>query len=449
MNSHISILTIVVLFIGLSSLGSADEPVSFRKDIAPILLESCTACHGPKKAEGGYRVDSFERAMREGDSGSPAFAAKELDDSEGFRRITSEDPDDRMPLEADPLPEEQVQLFQRWIEQGAVFDGEDPTADLVTIIPAPTHPDPPQSYPYTVPVTALAFSQDGSELYVGGYHELTVWNPADGKLIRRLKNVGQRTYGLSLSPDGELLAVACGAPGRLGETRLFNSTDGELVNVLGSTSDVVLDVVFNPQGDRLAVGSADGVIRIFEVATGNEQLTITSHSDWVTALTFNSDGSKLASASRDKTAKVFDAKTGELLVTYSGHAQPVRGVAFHPDGSEVYSSGGDNKIHRWKVEDAKKSADIGFGGEVFKLPLGGDFLFATSADKTVRQFEAKTHKQLRSFAGHQDWALSVAYHASTERVASGAFDGQVHIWNAADGQSITSFFAAPGYATEK
>jgi hypothetical protein len=423
----------------------AADPVSFRKDLAPILLDRCVACHGPKKAEGGYRLDSFERIMKEGDSGSAGFLGASLDDSEAFRRLTSDDADERMPAESDPLPAEQIALFKRWIEEGAKFDGEDPKAELVTIIPPPRHPDPPEAYPYTLPVTSVSFTHDGKALIVGGYHELTVWNPEDGKLIRRIKNVGQRTYGLALSPDGKILAAACGAPGRLGEARLYNPETGELLKVLGATSDVVLDVAFNPQGDRLAVASADGVLRIFEVASGKTQLTITSHSDWVTAVAWNADGSQLASASRDKTAKILDAKTGELLVTYSGHGEPVKGVAFHPDGKEVFSSGNDKKIHRWKIADAKKSADIGFGGEVFKLSRGGEFLFATSADKTVRQFDAKSHKQIRSLSGHQDWAISVAYHAATKRLASGGFDGEIRVWNVDDGKPITTFLAAPGY----
>lgn len=441
-----SILSVaIVISCTLSAL--ADEPVSFRRDLAPILLDKCLACHGPKKAEGGLRVDSFERVTKEGDSGSPGFIANDLDTSEAFRRMASEDADERMPAEADALPAEQIALFKRWIEEGAKFDGDNPAADLITIVPAPVHPEPPAAYRYATPIAAVVFSHDGKELIAGGYHELTVWNPVDGALIRRIKNVGQRTRALSLSPDGTLLAVGCGAPGKLGETRLFDMAKGEVVKVLGTTSDEVLDVAFSPQGDRLAVGAADGTIRVFEIPSGNEQLSITSHSDWVMALAWNADGSKLASGSRDKTAKVFDSKSGELLVTYSGHGEAVKGVAFHPENSDVFSAGADKKIHRWQISDAKKTADVAFGGEVFKLPLSGEFLFASSADKTVRQFEAKTQKQLRSFAGQQDWALSVAYHAETKRVASGGFDGNVRIWNAEDGTEVASFFAAPGYET--
>lgn len=442
-----TLLISVALTISSALSAIADEPVSFRKDLAPILLDQCLACHGPKKAEGGLRVDSYERVTKEGDSGSPGFVAKDLDLSEAFRRIASEDESERMPAEADALPAEQIALFKRWVEEGAKFDGDNPAADLITIVPAPTHPEPPAAYRYALPVAAVIFSHDGKELIAGGYHELTVWNPADGTLIRRIKNVGQRTRALSLSPDGKLLAVGCGAPGRLGETRIFDMAKGEVVNVLGTTSDEVLDVTFSPQGDRLAVGAADGTIRVFEIPSGKEQLSITSHSDWVMALAWNADGTKLASGSRDKTAKVFDAKTGELLVTYSGHGQAVKGVAFHPENKDVFSAGNDKKIHRWQIADAKKTADVTFGGEVFKLPLSGEFLFASSADKTVRQFEAKTQKQLRSFAGHQDWALSVTYHAETKRVASGGFDGHVRIWNAEDAKEVASFFAAPGYET--
>ena len=83
-------------------------------------------------------------------------------------------------------------------------------------IPPPAHPAV-MAYAATMPITAVTFSNDGTQLFVGGYHEVTVWNPADGGLIRRIANVGQRTFALALSPDGTLLAVGCGTPGRLGK----------------------------------------------------------------------------------------------------------------------------------------------------------------------------------------------------------------------------------------
>lgn len=434
-----------LIFILTPAFVHAETP-SFKSDIAPVLLNSCLACHGPKKAEAGYRIDTFERVTAAGDSTQPGFVAKDLDGSEAFRRITSTDAKERMPLEGDPLPAEQVAKLKAWIEAGLPFDGPDAKTPLATYIPPPTHPAAPESYRATMPVTSLAFSPDGSQLFVGGYHEITVWNPADGKLIKRIGGLGQRIYAIRFSPDGKLLAAACGTPGKHGEVRLLKADSGELVSVLNATSDVVFDCAFNPAGDRLATAAADGVVRVLELATGSEPLTITSHSDWVFVVAWNADGTRLATGSRDKTAKVFDAKSGELLVTYNGHNQSVRGVLFHPEGKEVYSSGSDNKLHRWAIADGKKAGEAGLGGEAYKLTPTGETFLSSSTDKKVREFSTKDHKQVREIAGAKDWVLSTAYDAASQRLAGGTFDGQVVVWNAVDGKVVTSFCAMPGFA---
>src|SRR6266436_1061044 len=241
-------LTLIFLALVVPGLCSAEAP-SFKRDIAPVLLNNCLACHGPKKAEGGYRIDTFERSTAAGDSTQPGFVAKDLEGSEAFRRITSTDVKERMPLEGDPLPEDQVALLKRWIEGGLPFDGPDPKAALASYIPPPTHPAAPEAYRATMPITAVEFNADGSQILAGGYHEITVWNASDGTLLRRIGGIGQRTYGLHFSPDGQRLAVAGGTPGKYGEVRLIKPESGELVRVLGMTSDVVLDCALNPQGD--------------------------------------------------------------------------------------------------------------------------------------------------------------------------------------------------------
>jgi WD40 repeat protein/mono/diheme cytochrome c family protein len=422
------------------------DPVSFKKDIAPALLNNCLACHGPKKAEGGYRVDTFERVMKPGESEGAPVTAKKPDESELLRRLTSDDKAERMPKDGDPLSAEQIALVKKWIEEGAAYDGGEPKALLSSIIPPPTHPAPPAEYRRPIPITAVAFTPDGQQLYVGGYHELTVWNPADGQLIKRINNINQRTFSISFSPDGKLIAVACGSPGRFGEVRILKAEDGSLVTVVGMTSDVVFDAQFSPQGDRLATAAADGVIRIFGTADWKEQLAITSHSDWVMAIAWSDDGSKLASGSRDKTSKTFDAKTGDLVVTFSQHNAPVKGVYWNADMKEVFSAGSDNQVRRWELNEAKPKGNAGFGDEVYKLsPGGAEFFFAASADKTVRQFKRADGGQAKQFNGMTDAALCVSYNAATNRVAAGGFDGRVIVWNVADGMPVSNFIAAPGY----
>ncbi|MEX2187830.1 MAG: c-type cytochrome domain-containing protein [Pirellulales bacterium] len=421
--------------------------VSFRRDIAPLLVEKCQACHGPDKSESSFRVDTFARLKTAGDNELAPFTAGKPDDSELLRLIASDDKDERMPKDGEPLSAEQIALVKKWIEQGAAFDGGDENALLASIVPRLPHPMPPEIYNHPTPVTALAFAPSGTELFAAGYNEITVWNPADGTLIRRIKDVAQRTHAIAFSPDGSLLAVASGTPGRLGEVVLLNPADGSLVKVLGKAADEIFDAQFSPDGKQLATAGADRTIRIYDVASGKELRAIENHADWVMAVAWSPDGSKIASASRDKTAKVFEAATGNLIATHSGHGEPVYGVAFKADGEQVYSAGRDNKIRAWKTADGANVGEIGgFGEEVYKLVNQDGSLFASSADKSVRQFRDNDRGQVRQFDGQNDWVYSVAVHPASKRVASGGYDGQVVVWNLEDGKPIATFLAAPNYA---
>ena len=304
------------------------------------------------------------------------------------------------------------------------------------------HPSPPEVYP-AIPITAVAFSPDGKELYASGYHEVTVWNPADGKLVRRIKNLPQRIYRITLSPDGALLAIAGGNAGRLGEVRLMQRETGELVRVLGVSSDVVFAAAFHPGGERIATGAADGLVRVFEVATDKEVLSLGSHSDWVFDLAWNADGSKLASASRDGTAKVFDAN-GKLLYSFSEHNSPVHGVAFDLDGKHVISSGENDRIYRWRISDGKREDEYGLSDDGGLLVPAGDNLLTTSNERQVRLIKRKDLKTIRAFSDLSDWPLSVAFDADHGRVVAGTLDGKIYVWNAQNGERIAKFEATPG-----
>jgi WD40 repeat protein len=422
------------------------DPVSFSKDIAPILAKKCLTCHGPEKSKGGLRLDTFEQLLKGGDSKSPAIKPGKPEESELYRLITTKDEDDRMPQKDDPLPANQIALIERWIKEGARFDGSDPKAALVSLLPKVPHPAPPEVYHHPVPVLAVAFNPAGDELAVGGYNEITIWNPSDGKLLRRIRNVAQRTHALSYSPDGSLLAAASGVPGQLGEVALFNPTTGEPLKVLATMPDIALSVSFSPDGTRLAAGGADNSIRIYDVASGKEQLLIQQHADWVMTVAWSHDNAHVASASRDRTARIYDAKTGELETTYTGHQGPVFAVTFNSDDKLVCSAGRDKKIHLWEAKDAKKTGELeSFENDVFVLAVRGDAIFSCSADGNVREHLIGRKELIRTYAGHKDWVYALAVHEPTKRIATGGYDGEVRIWNIDDGKTLINFIAAPGY----
>lgn len=445
------VIGLVALYAGpFHAAYAADATVSFKRDVAPILVKNCVACHGVTDYKGDYQLHTFAALQKAGDSGLAAITAGKLDDSELYRLVASRDEAERMPKDADPLPAEQLAVIKRWIEQGAKFDGPDPAALLTTLLPPRVHAAPPEKYRTALPVIALAFSPDGKELAVGGYHEIIVWNPDNGELLRRIKNVDERVYALAWRPGNgadqpALLAAACGTPGQSGEVALYDPAAGKLVRSLATMPDVALAVAFSPDGKRLAAGAADRSLRVFDVAVGKQELLLDDHADWVLAVGWNRDGSRFVSGSRDKSAKVFDAQRGEVVVAYTGHAEIVFSTSFTADGKQVLSGGGDKKVHLWNPTDGKQATTFtGFASDVFRIVVREGLLYACS-DKTIREFTiAEPKKAPRTFPMHAEPIFSLDVHAERKLVASGSFDGEVRVWNLADLKPITTFLAAPG-----
>jgi tricorn protease-like protein/mono/diheme cytochrome c family protein len=431
--------------------GAGPKAVSFIKDVAPILVENCIACHNPRKSESKYVMTTFTQLAKGGQQGEGVTLAPGKPDESFLVELIRPAGQPRMPYKQDPLPAEKIATIERWVAEGAKYDGGSAAEDWTIYLRKTQNVSVPESYPAAVPITALEFTRDGSAVAASGYHEVTFWKTADGTLARRLGGLAERTYDVAYSPDGKWMATASGDPGIFGVARLWAAEPGpgaKPVRDLVETQDVVFSVAFSPDSKRLATAGADRAIRIYEVETGKLLFQVEDHADWIFAVAFSPDGKRLASASRDKTCKVFDVEKKESLVTFPGHAQPVYTIAFSPDGKTVASGGEDGEIRVWNPDaDGKQVRElIGFGGTVFRLRYSpdGQVLAACSAGKTVQVFKA-SGGLLRKLQGQQDWIYSLAISPDSKTIASGSWDGDVRLWNLADGKPIRNFTAAPGY----
>jgi WD40 repeat protein len=438
---------ILGLVVALPASGAG--AVSFRRDVAPILVKQCQGCHGPDKSKGGYRLDSFDRLTKPGESKTAPVVASQPGKSNLVRLISSADEDDRMPQKADPLPAGQVTLIRRWIEDGAKFDGPDASASLASIVPSQEHPAPPDAYRYPIPVTAIALSPDGKLLAAGGYNEVTLWDPTRGRLVGRIKRAAERTYGLAFSPDGKTLAVAGGVPGTLGEVRLCDVERPDGGRVLERIGDVMLAVRFSPDGKHLAAGGADNAIRVYALPGGARELLIEQHADWVTDLAYSPDGARLASASRDRSARVFDARTGAVQAAFLGHEEPVFGVTWLAGGKSLASAGRDRKVRFWDAGDAKElGKTTSVDAEPQKLAAGLGSVFCATSNGSVRVYSAKTREIVKTLTAPGDWAYCLAVDEDTKRVIVGYHSGHVRVFDPEAGKPVSEFVASPGFGSK-
>lgn len=95
----------------------AAEPIDFAHDVLPVLIAHCAKCHTAGRYEGDVSFDTREAMLRSGAAESGDSAGSEL-----IRRVTSNDPDERMPPEGEPLAKDEIDALRRWIDEGLPWE---------------------------------------------------------------------------------------------------------------------------------------------------------------------------------------------------------------------------------------------------------------------------------------------------------------------------------------
>ncbi len=96
--------------------------MEFSRDIRPILNQNCVSCHGGVRQKNGVSFIFREEALGTGKSGRRTIVPGNPDASEFMARLTTTDPEARMPYHGPPLPPRQIALMRQWIKEGAKWE---------------------------------------------------------------------------------------------------------------------------------------------------------------------------------------------------------------------------------------------------------------------------------------------------------------------------------------
>jgi WD40 repeat protein len=206
-------------------------------------------------------------------------------------------------------------------------------------------------------------------------------------------------------------------------------------------------LALSPDGKRLASGSRDWTVKVWDTATGQETWTLQGHAGPVYSVAFSPDGKRLASGGRD--LKVWDAATGHQTLTLKGHSGLVSSVAFSPDGKRLASGTGDQHQGEVKVWDAATGQETltlkGDTGGVTDVAFSPDGkLLAGATWGSVMVWDAATgqetltlNRQFSRILSDEEGMCSnnsVAFSPDGKRLASGSYDGSIKVWDAQTGR---------------
>lgn len=241
---------------------------------------------------------------------------------------------------------------------------------------------------------------------------------------------------LAWSRDGDLLASGH----RDGLIRLWDVVTGQVIRVIRAHLREIRSMAFSADGATLASASEDRMVRLWYVATGCERRAYENIDG--TSITFGPDGELLAARAFGQTVELWDVATGHVMARYEGHSANVRHVTFSSDGKTLVSVSERVilvsemvSLFLWDVDGARLLATygvtaehlscvaVGTGGQVFALVREGQdmSLWDVAAGRTLLMSE------------NNRFFDSIAISSDGRMLALGQYDSKVQLWDVAAG----------------
>lgn len=284
----------------------------------------------------------------------------------------------------------------------------------------------------------VAISRDFRRVSLGRPNDpvVEIRELVSGQLLRELRVEVGLPISTAFSPDNQLLATGW----ENGVIRLWDITTGELQTTLVSHASPVSIFKFSEDGTRLYSGDFAGQVRIWDLTRPAEAVRFGDASETVVAA-ISSDGRVAACATGHQTISTHDMVTGEQRVLPLDQAGKVACMMFRHATRSLATGHSDGTVRLWDVgSDAAPVVLRGHARRISRLAYDrrGDVLATASDEGEIRLWNADQQKEISVLRGHQASVLSLVFHPENHQLASTAADATVRLWDARAGKELAT-----------
>eukprot|EP00887_Chlorella_sp_A99_P006380 scaffold3.g6380.t1 len=222
------------------------------------------------------------------------------------------------------------------------------------------------------------------------------------KAYLRWEQAGQGPWGVITSANSNIVYDRSGRhllTASLENVSVWNVKQAVLVRTLqapvsesGKVAGEVTQIAASPVANQVAVGHADGLVRLWNLDNGECETTLAGHKSAVTALRYSQSGALLASGSKDTDVVVWDVAGEAGLFRLRGHRAEVTDLAFAERARRLVSCSKDEQVRAWDL-DTQHCAQllVGHRGEVWSLDVdpSQSRLATASSDGQLRVYEIR------------------------------------------------------------